>query len=120
VPELLGGSCPRRGAATLCFTCTAGCAAGAAGGGLVAAWLLPLCGWRSVFYFGGVSPLLVGVLMIFWLPESLQSLAVRRRLAEAARWLRRIEPGAPAGPGTEYVVARESRWRAPGGERPRA
>lgn len=110
---LIGEYSPKRRRVTLIMTITVGFTAGAALGGFVAAWLMPLYGWRSVFYFGGVIPLIVGTLMIFWLPESLQFLAVRQRLGEAARWLKRIDPGARAGPGTEYVVAEESRGGAP-------
>jgi MFS transporter, AAHS family, 4-hydroxybenzoate transporter len=110
---LIGEYSPKHRRVTLIMTITVGFTAGAALGGLVAAWLMPLFGWRSVFYFGGGIPLIVGVLMIFWLPESLQFLVVRRRLAEAARWLKRFAPEVRIGPATEYVVAEESRGGVP-------
>ena len=54
-----------------------GFTAGAAIGGFIAAWLIPHYGWRSVFYFGGTVPLFIAVLMLKWLPESPQYLALK-------------------------------------------
>jgi len=110
---LIGEYSPKRRRVTLIMTITVGFTAGAALGGVVAAWLMPQFGWRSVFYFGGAIPLVVGVLMIFYLPESMQFLVVRRRFAEAARWLKRIDPDARVGGATELVAAEESRGGVP-------
>jgi MFS transporter, AAHS family, 4-hydroxybenzoate transporter len=110
---LIGEYSPRRHRVTLIMTITVGFTAGAALGGFVAAWLMPLFGWRSVFYFGGVVPLVVAVLMIYRLPESLQFLVVRRKLDKVARWLRGVDPSAPVGPGTQYVVAEPSKGGVP-------
>ena len=110
---LIGEYSPKHRRVTLIMTITVGFTAGAALGGFVAAWLMPLFGWRSVFYFGGVIPLLIGVLMVFQLPESLQFLVVRKRFAEVGRWLRRVAPDVPVGPRTEYVVVEESRDGVP-------
>lgn len=110
---LIGEYGPQRSRVTLIMTITVGFTAGAALGGFVAAGLMPLFGWRSVFYFGGVIPLIVGVLMIFWLPESLQFLVVRGRLAKVGQWLKRIAPEAPIGPDTQYVAMEESKEGVP-------
>ena len=70
-----------------------GFTAGAAFGGFIAAWLIPRFGWRSVFYFGAAAPLVIAAIMIVALPESLQFLVLhRKRLAQAVRWLKRIDP----------------------------
>lgn len=61
-----------------------GFTAGAAIGGFIAAWLIPHYGWRSVFYFGGTLPLLIAVVMLIWLPESPQFLALQGRAKEPA------------------------------------
>ncbi|HEY6506865.1 MAG TPA: aromatic acid/H+ symport family MFS transporter [Vicinamibacterales bacterium] len=45
--------------------------AGAALGGAVSGWLIPLYGWRAVFYVGGALPLLLVGLMVKYLPESM-------------------------------------------------
>jgi AAHS family 4-hydroxybenzoate transporter-like MFS transporter len=111
---LIGEYSPLRLRVTLMMTITVSFTAGAAIGGFVAAWLIPAFGWRSVFYFGGFVPLVIAVLMYFWLPESLQFLVLkRRRLDQVGAWLRRINPAAPTGPVVEYVVHEENKTGAP-------
>src|SRR5262249_28836470 len=51
---------------------------GSSGGGLLAAEIVPLHGWRSVFYVGGAGALAIGAVLFFSLPESLRFLALRR------------------------------------------
>ncbi len=83
-------------------------------GGALSAWLIPRYGWRSVFYAGGLLPLAALAAMVPWLPESLQFLAVRgRRPEEVARWLRRVDPAVPSGPGVRYVAQDERRGGFP-------
>lgn len=102
---LIGEFSPRRSRVVLVMGITVGFTAGAAIGGFVAAWMVPAFGWRSVFYFGGVIPLLGAIAMIWGLPESLQFLAVRRqRLDQLARWLRRLDPTIRVDEHTEYVT----------------
>lgn len=87
---------------------------GAAIGGFIAAWLIPTFGWRSVFYFGGIVPLGLAVVMMFWLPESLPLLVLRGKKLEYVReWLRRIDPRAPVGPDTRLVLREENRGGVP-------
>jgi AAHS family 4-hydroxybenzoate transporter-like MFS transporter len=91
-----------------------GFTAGAAVSGFVALWLIPLFGWRSVFYVGGGVPLVIAVAMYFSLPESLQFLAVRRtRLDLLAHWLKKLDPTMQVGPSTEYVSNEKARSGAP-------
>jgi MFS transporter, AAHS family, 4-hydroxybenzoate transporter len=54
-----------------------GFAIGSAVGGLLAADLVPLFGWRSVLVAGGVAP--IGLALLMWgvLPESIRFLAIR-------------------------------------------
>jgi len=75
---LVGEFSPKRSRVTLTMGITVGFTAGAAVGGFVALWLIPLFGWRSVFFVGGAVPLVIAVAMYFSLPESLQFLAVQR------------------------------------------
>jgi AAHS family 4-hydroxybenzoate transporter-like MFS transporter len=110
---LIGEYSPKAKRITLIMTITLGFTAGAALGGFVAAALMPAFGWRSVFYFGGLVPLAVGVLMIFWLPESLQFLAVRGKFRKLGEWLKRIDPSVPVDAGTEYVIAEPSKGGVP-------
>ena len=85
---------PKRIRVVMMMVVSNGFTAGAAVGGFVAAWLIPAFGWRSVFYCGGAIPLLLGIAMYFWLPESLQFMALKNRDPRMIfRWLRRIDPG---------------------------
>jgi len=71
---------------------------GAAAVGWVAAGVIPRFGWQGVFVVGGILPCIVAALVIGFLPESIRFL-VRRRAGDgqAARYLARIAPDAPAG-----------------------
>jgi MFS transporter, AAHS family, 4-hydroxybenzoate transporter len=77
---------------------------GAVLGGFISAWLIPAFGWRSVFYFGGTLPLLIGALMLVALPESIQFLALRGRHRKLERWVKRIDPAVPLAGNESYFV----------------
>ena len=108
---LIGEYSPARSRVTLMMSITVGFTAGAAFGGLVAAWLIPRFGWQSVFYFGGVVPLVVAAAMIPWLPESLQLLVLRGRRDRALTLLRQIDPEVPRD--AEVVVTEERKQGVP-------
>jgi AAHS family 4-hydroxybenzoate transporter-like MFS transporter len=111
---LIGEYSPRRLRVTLMATISVSFTAGAAIGGFVAAGLIPAFGWRSVFYVGGVLPLIVAVLMFGWLPESLQFLVVRGRdLDRVGKWIKRIDRTVPVGSNVEYVAVEENRGGVP-------
>jgi benzoate transport len=78
---------------------------GAALGGILASWMIPHFGWRSIFYFGGALPLAGGLAMLVLLPESLQFLVLRGKSAERiTTWLKRIDPSVTLHPAAEYFV----------------
>lgn len=110
---LIGEFSPKHLRVTLIMAITVGFTAGAAFGGFVATWLVPQFGWQSVFYFGGIVPLIVGILMFFWLPESLEFLVVRRKTDRITAWIRRVHPAEDVGPDTEYVSAEHGRKGVP-------
>src|SRR5687768_182021 len=111
---LVGEFSPVARRVTLMMTITVGFTAGAAIGGFVAAWMIPLWGWRSVFLFGGAVPLVIGMAMVVSLPESLQFLAVRRRRLDLlARWLTKLDPTIRVDASTEYIANEESRGGVP-------
>lgn len=60
---------PHRRRATMVMAMFAGFSIGAALGGLLAAALIPIYGWRSVFFVGGLMPLLLAPLLLILLPE---------------------------------------------------
>jgi len=65
---------PKRFRATAVMIMFCGFSIGAAAGGFLAAGLISRYGWQSVFIAGGVTPLLVAVLLMAFLPESLEFL----------------------------------------------
>ena len=110
---LVGEYSPRRLRVTIMMAVGNGFTAGAAFGGFIAAWLIPHFGWRSVFYFGAAAPVLIAAIMIIALPESLQFLVLHRKhLANAVRWLTRIDPSAPRDP-SRYIIAERERKGVP-------
>ena len=117
VTALVGEYSPARKRITaIMVTITLGFNGGAAIAGLATARLVEAFGWRSVFYIGGILPLIISVLMYIWLPESMQFLVLRNKGAErVTKWLRRVKPEAmPAGP-VEYIVKEENRPGVPVG-----
>jgi AAHS family 4-hydroxybenzoate transporter-like MFS transporter len=107
---LVGEYSPRRRKVATMMIVTNAFLVGGILGGALSAWLIPRWGWRSVFYAGGLLPLVALGAMVRWLPESLQLLALRGRDGAAvARWLRRVAPDAPCGPHVRYVVSERRR-----------
>jgi MFS transporter, AAHS family, 4-hydroxybenzoate transporter len=101
---LVGEYSPRKLRVTIMMVVGNGFTAGAAFGGFIAAWLIPRFGWRSVFYFGAAAPLVIACIMIVALPESLQFLVLhRKRLDQAVRWLKRVEPSASSDANRYFV-----------------
>jgi MFS transporter, AAHS family, 4-hydroxybenzoate transporter len=77
IPNALAFGCeyaPSRLRSSLTTTMWAGMAVGSVIGGLLASYLLPRYGWQSLFFAGGVAPIIVGLLVALFLPESLEFL----------------------------------------------
>ncbi len=119
---LMSEFCPDRKRALLTNAMFCGFPLGAALGGFLAAWMIPLWGWRSVLLLGGVAPLLAGLLIILLLPESVRFLVARgaghERIrailchispsADAARAFvtREAAPNTEAGGGVKLILSR--------------
>jgi AAHS family 4-hydroxybenzoate transporter-like MFS transporter len=96
---------PRRRRATMVMIMFCGFSIGAALGGLLAAVLIPSFGWRSVFAVGGVTPLIMVVLLARSLPESVRFLALAGHRPEpVAALLSRIAPQAVFARDARFVV----------------
>jgi len=107
---LVGEYSPRQLRVTIMMIVGNGFTAGAAFGGFIAAWLIPRFGWRSVFYFGSIAPLVIAVIMIVALPESLQFMVLHRKhLQKAVQWLQRIDPNAPPDANRYFIAEREKK-----------
>jgi AAHS family 4-hydroxybenzoate transporter-like MFS transporter len=99
---------PRRSRATMVTLATCGYSIGAASGGLLAAQLVPLYGWTSIFWVGGIAPLVLLVAMWVWLPESVRLLALRPGTSpRIAGILRRVNPTLEFPADVEFVNTRE-------------
>ncbi|MGJ7511501.1 MFS transporter [Variovorax sp. GT1P44] len=100
---LMSEYCPDQRRATLTNTMFCGFPLGAAFGGFLAAWMIPLWGWRSVFLLGGAVPLILVVLMVVLMPESVRYLVAKARPAERIRAvLRHVSPAADQG--TSFIM----------------
>jgi AAHS family 4-hydroxybenzoate transporter-like MFS transporter len=96
---------PHRRRATMVMAMFCGFSVGAALGGLLAAALIPVFGWRSIFLIGGLAPLLYVPVLIKMLPESIRFLALTGRdNAEAGNLLKQIAPTASFAPDARFVV----------------
>jgi AAHS family 4-hydroxybenzoate transporter-like MFS transporter len=96
---------PHRRRATMVMAMFCGFSVGAALGGLVAAALIPVFGWRSIFLIGGLAPLIYAPFLARMLPESIRFLAVTGRdNAMLAALLGRVAPEAAFTPATRFTV----------------
>src|SRR6266705_769733 len=87
-------------AVTLMFC---GFSIGAAVGGFVAAGLISRYGWESVFFVGGLLPILIALLSAALLPESIRFLLLKGgQEKRVANYLARISPD---GEGYEQITA---------------
>jgi AAHS family 4-hydroxybenzoate transporter-like MFS transporter len=82
---LMSEYCPDRRRATLTNAMFCGFPLGAAFGGFLAAWMIPLWGWRSVLLLGGTVPLVLLVLLVVFLPESVRYMVANSQPVERIR-----------------------------------
>ncbi|MDT8398973.1 MAG: MFS transporter [Pseudomonadales bacterium] len=93
---LTGEYCPKGRRATLVIIMFCGFSLGSILGGLVAASLLSILGWRAVFLVGGMLPLLLLPWLLWQLPESLYFLVQKKQNeAQVRNILQQISPGTP-------------------------
>ena len=95
---------PKRLQRVFVSTLFVGMPLGALFGGLASSAMIPAWGWRSVFYLGGILPLVVALILIKALPESVQFLAVRhgdpRKIAAI---MGRVAPGLADVPASSLI-----------------
>lgn len=82
---------PRRARSTLVGLMFCGFPLGAVVGGLVAAWLIPGFGWKSVFIVGGALPLAILPFFVLLVPESARFAAMRGRPEAVSKVLARLD-----------------------------
>ncbi|WP_394790414.1 MFS transporter [Rhodoferax sp.] len=82
---LMSEYCPDQRRATLTNAMFCGFPLGAAFGGFLAAWMIPTFGWRSVLLLGGITPLVLVVLLVLLLPESVRYMVAKSQPVERIR-----------------------------------
>jgi len=118
IPSAVAMTCdfsPRRVRATLVLIIYCGFSLGFIIAGFFAAQLLPDHGWRSLFWIGGITPIVLAGILVFVLPESPEHLA-RRRIApeRIAATLRRMDPAATVDAQMDFVAAKRETGNAVG------
>ncbi|WP_213875127.1 MFS transporter [Pseudomonas sp. dw_358] len=91
---LLSEYTPERKKSLLVTSMFCGFNLGMAGGGFISAKLIPAYGWHALLLLGGLLPLVLGVVLLLWLPESARYLVVRSRGVDRVR--KALSPIAPA------------------------
>jgi MFS transporter, AAHS family, 4-hydroxybenzoate transporter len=97
---------PGRKRATLATAMYAGVAMGAVVAGLLASYLLPHFGWRSLFFVGGLASILIGLIAAVSMPESLAFLVQRGRDRDQAKIrgiLSKLNPNQPVDGGVRFA-----------------
>jgi AAHS family 4-hydroxybenzoate transporter-like MFS transporter len=83
---------------------------GAAVGGWISTKLVPTHGWQALFFVGAAMPLLVGLCLVFYLPESIRYLFTKdAESPQLAGIAARLAPAAPIGPQTRFAWTGEAR-----------
>jgi MFS transporter, AAHS family, 4-hydroxybenzoate transporter len=100
---------PRRLRATMIILMFTGITFGGSVPGAVAAWWVPHYGWPILFVIGGIAPIVMAGVAALWLPESIKYLTVKGHAAQVARVLTSLQPSAPVGPETRFILADEQR-----------
>jgi MFS transporter, AAHS family, 4-hydroxybenzoate transporter len=105
---------PRKLRATTVSIVFVGFTIGAAIGGYLAAVMLPVFGWQSVFYVGGIAPLALVPVLVIGLPESIRLLILHgSRSAEIARNLSKIAPGQSFAGAITFTASEENQAGIP-------
>jgi AAHS family 4-hydroxybenzoate transporter-like MFS transporter len=96
---------PKRLRATMLVIMSMGISLGGAVPGLVGATLMPIYGWPVIFIVGGIAPLVVGLCLIFAIPDSIKFMVLRGGSDDAvARLARRLDPALAIEPGTRFFL----------------
>ena len=96
---------PKRLRATVLVVIAMGISLGGMVPGIVGVTLMPTYGWPVIFVVGGIVPLVVGLGMMFAIPDSIKFMVLRGGRDEAvARLARKLDPTLTIEPGTRFVL----------------
>ena len=86
-----------------------GYTAGGTAGGFIAAKVIPAYGWPSVFKIGGAGPIMLGILVLFTLPESIRYLVLKQKQPDVVLLiLGKLGAAGNIGPLTQFTVAEKA------------
>ncbi len=70
--------------------------------------IIPAYGWQSLFFIGGVAPIVIAIAAWLWLPELLKHLVVKEEnRAKAAAIIAAMDPSRVVGAQTRFVIGDE-------------
>lgn len=96
---------PKRVRALLVTIVTGGFPLGAVLGGSISSKLIPIWGWHTVFYLGGITPLVLALVLAVGLPESIRFLVNKDKSpAKVAAYLKRIAPDLALSAAPRFVI----------------
>lgn len=96
---------PKRLRATMLVVMSMGISLGAAVPGLVGATLMPTYGWPVIFVIGGIVPLVVGLCLIFAIPDSIKFMVLRGGRDETVAMLaHKLDPALAIAPGARFLL----------------
>jgi len=105
---------PSRSRATTVGILFIGYNIGAAAAGFIAARLIPQFGWPSVFYIGGIAPLVLSLILIFVLPESIGFLALKKNgVAGVSSIVGKLRPDLSFERDARFILREEKRSGVP-------
>jgi AAHS family 4-hydroxybenzoate transporter-like MFS transporter len=104
-------SAPRRLRGTLGLIATGLVPIGGAVPGFVSAMWVPQYGWPILFYIGGIAPVVIGILALFWMPESIKYMTLHEsQRANLVKLIQRLSPGYVVPEGARFVVEDEKQF----------
>ena len=106
-----GEFAPKRVRATMMIIMFTGITLGGGVPGPVANALMPTYGWQVLFLIGGLTPIIMAIIVARWLPESIKYLVVRGKQAEAVRVIRGLAPQLTVPADANFVVSDERVYR---------
>jgi len=86
---------------------------GSAVSGFIAAKFIPAFGWPSIFYLGGIAPILLSLMLVFTLPESVRFLALKQRRPDRVAAILAKLTGRTFAPGAQFILREENQSGLP-------
>src|SRR5207237_9771609 len=87
---------------------------GSSGGGFLAASLTVNYGWKAIFFVGGLTSLLIAVVLVFALPESVRYLVLKNGAKERIiAYARKLKPHADFAADMQFFIQETAKKGVP-------